>query len=98
MDEVKRTLKDVVTDFLASAPSVEEIIAYRLPPDLQTRAHLLLSKNQEGRLSAEEGLELDEFRQIDHLLTLVKAKARLKQQGHAACPGHRSGWPIGMIF
>ena len=83
MDATTRTLKDVVTDFLASAPSLDEIAAYRVPPDLQARAHLLLDKNQEGSLTPEERTEMEEFRQIDHLLTLVKAKARLKQQGRA---------------
>jgi hypothetical protein len=80
MDATTRTLKDVVTDFLASAPRLEEIIAYRLPADLQSRAHLLLSKNQDGILTPEERADLEEFRQIDHLLTLLKTKARLKQQ------------------
>jgi len=51
MDATTRTLKDVVTDFLASAPNLDEIATYRLPPDLQARAHLLLSKNQEGSLT-----------------------------------------------
>jgi hypothetical protein len=74
----EKTLKDVVTDFLGSAPTLEEIAAYRLPDALQTRAHELLEKNRDGSLSDEERAEMEEFRQIDHLLTLVKAKARLK--------------------
>lgn len=74
----ERTVSDVVTDFLGSAPTLEEIAAYRLPDDLQARAHLLLEKNRDGTLSAGERLEMEEFRQIDHLMTLVKAKARLK--------------------
>ncbi len=73
-----RTVKDIVTDFLGSAPSLEEIASYRLPADLQEHAHALLAKNRDGSLSAEERAEMDEFRQIDHLLTLVKAKARLR--------------------
>jgi hypothetical protein len=74
----EKTVKDVVTDFLGSAPVLEEIAAYRLPDELQERAHDLLEKNREGTLSDEEQAEMEEFRQIDHLLTLVKAKARLK--------------------
>lgn len=74
----ERTVTDVVTDFLSSAPALEEIALYRLPDDLQQRAHDLLDKNREGILSAEERAEMEEFRQIDHLLTLIKAKARLK--------------------
>lgn len=72
------TIKDVVTDFLGSAPSLEEIVAYRLPEELQTRAHELLSRNRAGTLTPEESAEMDEFRQIDHLITLVKAKAQLR--------------------
>jgi hypothetical protein len=79
MDAPAHTLKDIVTDFLASAPTQAAIIAYRLPPSLQERAHYLLDKNKEGQFTPEEYAELDEFRQIDHLLTLIKAKARLKQ-------------------
>lgn len=74
----QRTITDIVTDFLGSAPTLEEIAAYRLPDDLQSRAHTLLEKNRDGSLSHEERAEMEEFRQIDHLLTLVKAKARLK--------------------
>jgi hypothetical protein len=32
------TIKDVVTDFLGAAPTLEEIAAYRLPDELQARA------------------------------------------------------------
>lgn len=73
-----RTVSDVVTDFLGSAPSLEEIASYRLPEALQSRAHELLEKNQDGTLSDAERTEMQEFRQIDHLLTLIKAKAKLK--------------------
>ena len=74
----EKTISDIVTDFLSSAPSLEEIAAYRLPDELQSRAHELLDKNSDGTLSVEERAEMEEFRQIDHLLTLIKAKARLK--------------------
>jgi len=73
-----KTITDIVTDFLGSAPSLEEIAAYRLPTDLQSRAHDLLEKNRKGSLSDSERAEMEEFRRLDHLLTLVKAKARLK--------------------
>jgi hypothetical protein len=73
----EKTLKEIVTDFLGSAPSLEEIVAYRLPDDLQERAHYLLQRNRDGSLTNEEQSEMEEFRQLDHILTLVKAKARL---------------------
>jgi hypothetical protein len=75
-----RTIKDVVTDFLGTAPSLEEIAAYRLPDNLQQRAQQLLDKNRAGTLSEEERHEIEDFRQIDHLLMLVKAKARIRSK------------------
>jgi hypothetical protein len=75
---VARSIKDIVTDFLGSAPTLEEIANYRLPPELQDQAHNLLDKHRSGNLTDEERSEMEEFQQLDHLLTLVKAKARLK--------------------
>jgi hypothetical protein len=40
----ERSIKDVVTDFLASAPELEALAAYRLPDSLQQWAHDLLEK------------------------------------------------------
>jgi hypothetical protein len=73
-----QTITDVVAEFLGSAPTLEEIAAYRLPDELQAWAHDLLEKNRIGSLSDAERAEMEAFRQIDHLLTLVKATARLK--------------------
>ena len=77
-DAPSKTVKEVVTDFLGSAPTLEQIAAYRLPDELQDRAHDLLDKNRAGSLSDDERREMEEFRELDHLLTLVKAKAALK--------------------
>jgi uncharacterized protein YnzC (UPF0291/DUF896 family) len=57
---------------------LEEIVAYRLPDEFQSRVHDLLEKNRSGNLTEAEQAEMAEFRQIDHLMTMVKAKARLK--------------------
>ena len=56
-----RTVFDVITDFLASEPTPEEIIAYQLPDDLQERAHELLDKNGEGELTPEERGEMFDY-------------------------------------
>ncbi len=75
-----RTIQDVVTDFLGSAPTLAEIAAYRLPAELQNRAHQLLDQNRAGMLTPDERDEMNDFKQMDHLMMLVKAKARLKLQ------------------
>ncbi len=77
-DTQVRTIKEVVTDFLGAAPTLEEIADYRLPTDLQDRAHQLLDRNRAGTLTPDERNEMNEFIQIDHLMTLLKAKAHLK--------------------
>src|SRR5687767_9388127 len=69
--------KEVVTDFLGSAPSLKEIAAYRIPDELRLRANQLVDKSRTDNLTDAERIELREYKQIDHILTLVKAKATL---------------------
>lgn len=73
-----RTVFGVITDFLASDPTPEQIIAYRLPPDLEARAHDLLDRNGEGQLSPDEIEEMHDFMRADEMMSLLKAKTRLK--------------------
>ncbi|MGB7341460.1 MAG: hypothetical protein WBC91_21365 [Phototrophicaceae bacterium] len=73
-----QTIFGEVTDFLASNPTPQAIIDYQLPMYLQQRVHELLHKNGEGLLTAEEQKEMMDFSRIDHMLTLLKAKTRLK--------------------
>lgn len=73
-----RTVFGAITDFLASDPTAEELIAYYLPEDLQTRAHDLLERNGEGLLSFEEEQEMYDFMRADEMMSLLKAKTRLK--------------------
>ena len=70
-----KTIADVISDFLSSAPSLEELAEYKLPAEFQERAHYLLEKNREGKLTDAEEAEISAFRQIDHIITLFKAKA-----------------------
>lgn len=73
-----RTVVGEVTDFLASNPTPEDIIAYQLPQDLGQRAHDLLDKNGEDELSEAERAAIVEFMQMDQMMMLLKAKTRLK--------------------
>jgi hypothetical protein len=71
-------LPDEITDFLITSPSPEQIIAFQPSEGLNERLHELLEKNREETLSPEEHIELNRFLEIGHLLTMLKAKARLK--------------------
>lgn len=71
-------LFDEITDFLALSPTSDQIIAYRPSTLLDDRLHDLLDKQSENELSESEKAELDEFIQMNHFLTILKAKTRLK--------------------
>ena len=73
-----RTVFDVITDFLVSEPSPQEIIAYHLPDDLQQRLDDLLDKNGEDLLTPGEREELQEFLNADEMFSLLKTKIKLK--------------------
>lgn len=78
-----RTIFDVITDFLATEPSPQQIIDYFLPEDLQTRLDDLLDRNGEDQLSLAEREELDEFLKADRMFSLLKTKMKLKLKRQA---------------
>ena len=73
-----RTIFGEITDFLATNPTPEEVIAYELPADLQARAVDLLEKNGEGELADGEYDEMMDFVRIDNMLLQLKAKMKLR--------------------
>ena len=73
-----RTVFDVITDFLATDPTPEEIRAFRLPSDMETYALGLLARKREDSLTPDEELEMYDFIRADDMMTLLKAKTRHK--------------------
>jgi len=71
-----------LTDFLATNPTPEEIVAYELPEDLQARAHELLDKNGEGDLTPQEHDEMMDFARMNAMMRLLKIKMRMKLEQH----------------
>jgi hypothetical protein len=64
-------------DFLASGPTPEQIVAFKLSPAAQARLEALLDTHREEGLTATEMAELETYAQVNHLLLLLKARARL---------------------
>ena len=64
-------------DFLVSGPAPEQIVAFKISPATQDRLEELLDKNREDSLTDDETTELDVYEQVNHLLILLKAHARL---------------------
>lgn len=71
------TFFDEVTDFLATAPSIEQLLAYHPSPAIGDRLLELLDRNKEATLSTEEQGELQELLRLNHLLKMLKLKAKL---------------------
>ena len=64
-----------VLDFLINSPTPEEIAAFKVSPQAQNRLRFLLDKNREETLTETEAAELNVYEQIEHLMTLLKARA-----------------------
>jgi hypothetical protein len=62
-------------DFLLTAPSPQEMIAFHASEAAQERLRYLLDANRQGILTPEERAELDEASQINHFVILLKARA-----------------------
>jgi hypothetical protein len=75
------SITSLISDFLGAAPSLEEIIAFRLPDVLEQRSLELLERNRDGTLTTEERAELDEFLKMGHFMNSVKLRARLTIAG-----------------
>lgn len=64
-----------ILEFLISQPSAEELVHFGPTLSMQTRVTELLERNRTGELSATESRELDEYIRINHLITMLKARA-----------------------
>lgn len=73
-----RTVFDVITDFLATEPSPQEIIDFYLPDDLQARLDDLLDRNSESEITPSEREELERFLNANQMFSLLKTKMKLK--------------------
>jgi hypothetical protein len=76
--DTQQSIFSEVADFMVSQPTLEEIIAYRVPPPVQQYIDMLLEKNREEVLTAEERIDMEKILTVSHLLSLAKAKARYK--------------------
>lgn len=65
-----------VIEFLASEPSREEILNYKISDVAQDRLEELMYLNREESLTPQEQEELDTFLQLDHLFIMLKAYLR----------------------
>ncbi len=59
-----------IINFLASSPTLEQVIAFKLSDAAQERLEDLLDRNGEAELTPKERLELDKYLQYRHVMIL----------------------------
>ncbi len=68
---------DEIVDLFARGSRPTEILQFRPSQTAQQRASYLLDRNRAGQLTEDEAAELEQLGQLEHLMQLVKARARL---------------------
>jgi len=66
---------DELIEFLGRGPQPEEIVAFQVSQNSQSRVRDLLEKSRAGTLSQDEASELDAVESLNHLFALIKARA-----------------------
>ncbi|MBK8024212.1 MAG: hypothetical protein IPK19_22950 [Chloroflexi bacterium] len=75
---ISRTAFGLLSDFMASNPSPEAIVAYRLPEDIQIRSRTLLDQMWDTPLTPQEHEELVDFARAVQTLSLLKTRMRAR--------------------
>jgi uncharacterized protein YnzC (UPF0291/DUF896 family) len=69
-------------DDALSPAAAEGWLAVRFDKDQLRRMHELVTKNQDGKLTAKEKHELENYRRVSFLLDLMHSKARRSLKKH----------------
>jgi hypothetical protein len=77
-DAIAIDVWEVVTDFLATNPSPQEIVDYHFPPEIDVRLQDLLDRNGEDELTDDERNEMFDIVNVASMMSLLKAKTKLK--------------------
>jgi len=73
-------LASEIADFLASCPSREQLLKFRLSSKTEQRALRLLKKSKNGTITKDEQWELDQFEYVESFMRLVKARLQSHRQ------------------
>jgi hypothetical protein len=65
-----------VIEFIAAGPNTKRVADFQASAETKARVESLIEKEKNEGLSAKEKAELDDYLQLEHLMRLVKARAR----------------------
>ena len=77
---VDRRAYEEIIDLFARGTSSADVLAFRPSEESQERVRYLLTKNKSDDLTKDEAAELDRFGELEQLMQLVIARARLYVQ------------------
>lgn len=66
---------DEIIDFIAAGTTPQSVINFKLSVAAQERLEDLVYRHKTGELTPEEKRELDHFLTLEHIMTLIKARA-----------------------
>lgn len=72
---------DEIVDFLAAGVTPRSLIAFRPSGAAKARVANLITREKSGGLSSSETNELNQYMQLEHLMRLAKARARMHIEG-----------------
>jgi len=75
-----RTVSELI-GFLSKGPTPKQVASYKVSERSQQRLRHLLALNQSSLLSEEEQAELEEIETLEHLVTMLKVRAREQSVG-----------------
>jgi hypothetical protein len=67
---------DEIIDMFARGGGAGTVLAFRPSAEAQSRVRDLLARSKANTLTDDEQAELDRFGELEHLMQLVKARAR----------------------
>ncbi len=70
-----------IIDFIAAGSTPEDVVRFHPSAEAQRRVDELVNREKETRLSPEELAELNHFLELEHIIRMAKAKARLILSG-----------------
>ena len=79
---VERAYEEFI-DFFARGSTSSEVLQLRPSAAAQQRARYLLDRSKSGELTSEVAVELERLGQVEHLMQLVKARARMYAQAES---------------
>jgi hypothetical protein len=75
MDAARKAYDEIV-ELFARGTQPAKVLAFRPSRKTQERVRYLLVRNKTGEVTEEETAELERFGELEHLMQLVKARAR----------------------